>query len=65
MLLLTARPASAREYAPRVVSPERADAYSMKTFAPSPAGATSKDDALAWEVYKYLADTQQRTVPLQ
>ena len=58
MLFLTVRAASAREYAPRVVSPERADAYSMKTFAAFPRWRDLKDDALAWEVYKYLVDTK-------
>ncbi len=58
MLFLTARATSAREYAPRVVSPERADAYSMKTFAAFPRWRDLKDDALAWEVYKYLVDTK-------
>ena len=58
MLFLTVRAALAREYAPRVVSPERADAYSMKTFAAFPRWRDLKDDALAWEVYKYLVDTK-------
>jgi hypothetical protein len=57
-LLCTASDSGAREYAPRVVSPQRADAYSMKTFAQFPRWRGLKDDALAWEVYKYLADTQ-------
>ena len=49
--------ARAREYAPRVISPARADAYSMKTFAEFARWRGLKDDALAWEVYKYLVDT--------
>ena len=58
MFLLAATAASAREYAPRVISPERTDAYSMKTFAAFARWRELKDDALAWEVYKYLADTR-------
>ena len=57
MLLLTASAAAAREYAPRVISPDRADAYSMRTFAAFPHWHNLKDDALAWAVYQYLADT--------
>jgi hypothetical protein len=57
-LVLWAAMTQAREYSPRVVSPERADAYSMKTFAEFPRWRGLKDDALAWEVYKYLADTR-------
>lgn len=49
---------SAREYAPRVVSPERADAYSMRTFAEFPRWRGLQGDALAWEVYRYLVDTR-------
>ena len=56
-LCLLAAPASAREHAPRVVSPHRADAYSMKTFAEFPRWRGLRGDALAWEVYQYLADT--------
>jgi hypothetical protein len=50
--------AAGREYAPRVLSPERADAYSMKTFADFPRWRGLRDDALAWQVYQYLADTR-------
>lgn len=49
--------AAAREYAPRVVSPHRADAYSMRTFAEFPRWRGLRGDALAWEVYQYLVDT--------
>jgi len=51
-------PATAREYSPRVVSPHRADAYSMATFAKYWRWRNLNDDALAWEVYKYLVDTR-------
>ena len=50
--------AAAREYAPRVVSPQRADAYSMRTFAEFPRWRGLRGDALAWEVYQYLVDSQ-------
>jgi hypothetical protein len=48
----------AREYAPRVVSPHNADAYSMKTFRQFPRWRDLEGDALAWEVYKYLVDRE-------
>ena len=57
-LLAMAAIAEARVYAPRVVSPHRADAYSMKTFARFPRWRDLEGDALAWEVYKYLVDTR-------
>jgi hypothetical protein len=57
LLLLALAPfAAGREYAPRVLSPARADAYSMKTFADFPRWRGLRDDALAWQVYQYLAD---------
>jgi hypothetical protein len=59
LLLLASAPfAIAREYAPRVVSPQRADAYSMQTFAQFPRWRGLRDDALAWQVYQYLVDTR-------
>jgi hypothetical protein len=60
MLAVLAMGASthARVYAPRVVSPHNADAYSLKTFAQFPRWRDLRGDALAWEVYKYLADTR-------
>ena len=54
--LAAAPPAAAREYAPRVLAPSTADAYSMKPFAEFPRWRDLKDDARAWEVYRYLAD---------
>jgi len=56
-LLACVAGASAREYAPRVLCPDRADAYSMKTFARFPRWRDLHGDALAWEVYRYLVDT--------
>ncbi len=50
--------AAGREYAPRVLSPLRADAYSMRTFAQYPKWRGLRGDALAWQVYEYLADTR-------
>jgi len=58
IVLLVAATAPAREYAPRVVSPHNADAYSMKTFAEFPRWRDLQGDRLAWEVYKYLVDTR-------
>jgi hypothetical protein len=58
VLLAAAGTAEARVYAPRVLSPHNADAYSMKTFAQFPRWRDLKGDQLAWEVYKYLADTR-------
>lgn len=58
ILLLVAEAVWAREHAPRIVGSERADAYSMRTFAEFPRWRGLRDDALAWEVYRYLADTQ-------
>jgi len=55
---LLAGGASAREYSPRVVSEDRADAYSMKTFAEFPRWRNLRGDALAWEVYRYLVDVR-------
>ena len=45
-------------YSPRVISPYVADTYSMRTFAQFPRWRDLKDDARAWEIYKYLADKQ-------
>lgn len=56
--------AEAREYAPRVVSPHQADAYSMKTFAQHPRWAHLKGDAKAWEVFRYLTDQRTGLFPL-
>ena len=58
IVLLLAPIAAGREYAPRVLSPLRADAYSMRTFAQFPRWRGLRGDALAWEVYKYLVDTR-------
>jgi hypothetical protein len=58
VLLLSAGAVEAREYAPRVVSPHRADAYSMQTFRQFTRWRDLDGDALAWEVYKYLVDTR-------
>ncbi len=49
---------AARVYSPRVLSPHNADAYSMKTFRRFARWRHLTGDALAWEVYKYLADTR-------
>lgn len=64
ILSLAAASLSAREYAPRIVSPYHADAYSMKTFAQFSRWRELKNDARAWEVYRYLADPQTGLFPL-
>jgi hypothetical protein len=61
---LAGAPVEGREYAPRVVSPHRADAYSLKTFAEYPRWRDLKGDARAWEVYRYLADPRTGLFPL-
>ena len=48
--------AAASVHAPRVISPHRADAYSMKTFRDFHRWRDLSGDALAYEVYKYLVD---------
>lgn len=59
VVILAFVPAAAgREYSPRVVSPHNADAYSMKTFRQFPRWRDLEGDSLAWEVYRYLADTR-------
>ena len=55
-IALAAATARGRVYAPRVVSPHNADAYSMKTFARFHRWRDLEGDARAWEVYKYLVD---------
>ena len=44
-LLMSANWTAGREYSPRVVSPHRADAYSMRTFAQHPAWRDLQGDA--------------------
>ncbi|NPV48099.1 MAG: hypothetical protein HPY69_14185 [Armatimonadetes bacterium] len=56
VLMLMAGGVGAMEYAPRVVSEDRADAYSLTTFAQYPRWRDLSGDALAWELYQYLAD---------
>lgn len=58
MALAVAGSAQARVYAPRVVSENNADAYSLKTFAQFPRWRDLQGDARAWEIYRYLADTR-------
>jgi hypothetical protein len=50
IVLVLACFATGREYAPRVISPLRADAYSMRTFAQFPQWRRLRGDALAWEI---------------
>lgn len=62
--ILASGPAAAREYSPRVVSEQQADAYSMRTFAAFPRWRGLAGDARAWEVYRYLADRRTGLFPL-
>ena len=61
---LLANRGAAAEYAPRVVSPHHADAYSMKTFAQFPRWRDLKGDRQVWEVMQYLADRRTGLFPL-
>ncbi|MGH7226114.1 MAG: hypothetical protein ACRELF_23105 [Gemmataceae bacterium] len=54
----------AREYAPCIVSPYHADAYSMKILAQFPRWRERNNNARAWEVYRYLVDPQTGLFPL-
>ena len=56
--------ASAAEFAPRVLSPHNADAYSMKTFAQYARWKDLTGDAKVYEVFKYLADTRTGIFPM-
>src|SRR5262245_14477674 len=55
---------AAREYAPRVVSPHNADAYSMQSFAEFPRWRDLSGDAKVYEIYKYLADQRTGIFPM-
>ena len=48
--------APARDFAPRVLSPHNADAYSMKTFAQYHVWKDLSTDAKVYAVFRYLAD---------
>ena len=61
---LAAAPAAAAEFAPRVLSPHNADAYSMKTFAQYARWKDLAGDAKVYEVYKYLADRRTGIFPM-
>ena len=63
-LCIVAASAEARVYAPRVVSPHRADVYSMKTFAKFARWRNLKGDAKARAVYEYLTDRRSGLYPL-
>jgi len=54
----------AAEFAPRVLSPHNADAYSMKTFARFHRWKDLVGDAKVYEVYKYLADKRTGIFPM-
>src|SRR5437762_13129582 len=62
--LLLATALAAREYAPRVLSPHNADAYSMKTFAQFERWKDLQGDAKVWEVFQYLTDKRTGIYPM-
>ena len=64
LALFFAWPVGAAEYAPRVLSPHNADAYSMKTFARFHRWKDLTGDAKVYEVYKYLADKRTGLFPM-
>ncbi len=64
LVLIPAAAAAGREYAPRVLSPHNADAYSMKTFARYHRWKDLAGDAKVYEVYKYLADRRTGIFPM-
>jgi hypothetical protein len=57
-------PVSAREHAPRVLSPHHADAYSMRSFAQFPRWRDLHGDAKVYEIFKYLADRRTGIYPM-
>jgi hypothetical protein len=57
-------PVAAREYAPRVLSPDHADAYSMRTFAEFPRWRDLSGDAKVFEIFQYLADRRTGIFPM-
>jgi len=63
-LAALACPIHAAEYAPRVLSPHNADAYSMKTFARYERWRDLTGDAKVYEIYKYLADKRTGIFPM-
>jgi len=56
--------ALAAEFAPRVLSPHNADAYSMKTFAQYARWKDLAGDAKVYEIFKYLADKRTGIFPM-
>jgi hypothetical protein len=63
VLAVSAR-SEARQYAPRVVSPHTADAYSMRTFSEFERWRDLSGDRRAWEVFQYLANEHTGLFPL-
>ncbi|HXX94811.1 MAG TPA: hypothetical protein VEN81_14385, partial [Planctomycetota bacterium] len=59
-----ASPLLGHEHAPRILGPNNADAYSMKTFAEFPRWRELQGDAKVYEVYKYLADPRTGIFPM-
>lgn len=64
VLLLQSGVLMAIEHAPRVLSPHRADAYSMKTFAQYHKWKDLKDFKKVIAVYNYLADRETGIFPM-
>ncbi|MGD0088821.1 MAG: hypothetical protein ABSE73_02770 [Planctomycetota bacterium] len=64
VLLVSNLAGQAREYAPRVLSPHNADAYSMKTFAEYARWKDLQGDAKVFEIFKYLTDKRTGIFPM-
>jgi hypothetical protein len=64
LALLTAVPAETREYAPRILSPHNADAYSMRTFADYANWKDLEGDDKVLAIYEYLGDKRTGLYPM-
>ncbi len=64
VLFAFAATVDARVYAPRVVSPHNADAYSMRTFAGFHRWRDLQGDAKAWAIFEYLTDRRTGLYPM-
>ena len=63
LLCLIGPPVWGRVYSPRIVTPQRADAYSARTFAAHPAWKDLPDDAKARAIFDYLTDVETGLYP--
>ncbi|MBI2929925.1 MAG: hypothetical protein HYY24_30065 [Verrucomicrobia bacterium] len=64
VLLASAAGAEAAVYSPRVLSPNVADTYSMRTFAQFHRWRDLSGDAKVYEIFKYLTDPRTGVYPL-